>query len=354
MYEEESHISQGVLCVLPCRYCTLCLVAICWARLHLSSLLLAIMRLVNSLPFVAVASNATPMLSARASSLQQLFNFTTFVDIENSYLRSETSLLLTTFTNGSLFEINPLAESPEAKLIAQLPGATALTGIAEIGPDKFSVTGGVRGNLMYTDETVYVVDFSKKNCTSGGPTISIAATLPDAVFLNGAASLPAHPETVMLADSNLGALFRVNTSSGAVDKIATDPAFEFPANATTAIGINGLKIVDDYLYFTNTAQAVFGRVRIASTGEIVSDVETLFSSPGVSWDDLLVAADGTAYICQSPGAILRVTPDGLTDYPVNNTQLLGPTSIQLPQDGNLYVTTRGATPLSGQVFTVQL
>ncbi|KAI0154667.1 hypothetical protein GGR57DRAFT_466280 [Xylariaceae sp. FL1272] len=312
------------------------------------------MRVVNSLPFVAVAANATPLLSARASSFQQLYNFSTFVDIENSYLRSETSLLLTTFANASLYEINPLAESPEANLIAQLPGATALTGIAEVGPDKFAVTGGVRGNLMYTDETVYLVDFSKKNCTSGGPTISIAATLPDAVFLNGAASLPSHPETVILADSNLGALWRVNTSSGAVDELATDPAFEFPANATTAIGINGLKIVGDYLYYTNTAQAVFGRVQIASTGELVGDIETLFTSPGVSWDDLYVAADGTAYLCQGPGAVLRVTTDGLSDYAVNNTELLGPTSIQISQDGNLYVTTRGATPLSGQVFTVQL
>ncbi|KAI1123649.1 hypothetical protein F5Y10DRAFT_280763 [Nemania abortiva] len=308
-----------------------------------------------------VGGSATPL--SIGSSGVQLFNFSSYIDIENSFLRSETQLLLTTFDNGRLYQINPLAEDPQAELILQAPGATALNGIVRIGTDKFAFSGGVRGSFMYTNETVYTVDFSQTNST-GGPTVAIAATLPDAVFLNGVAALPASPYVVMLADSNLGCLWRVDTETGAVDKVITDPAFAIPANATTPIGINGLKIRGGYAYFTNTAARLFGRIPITDAGERAGDVEIIHTAAvGISWDDFELGPDGSAYIAQGPGAVLRVTPDGQASFAAgtaNSTTLIGPTSISIPQPGKAYVTTRGGVvgtgtyQYSGQVFEISI
>ncbi|KAI0112278.1 hypothetical protein GGR51DRAFT_508720 [Nemania sp. FL0031] len=320
------------------------------------------MRFYALLPvLVAGGTSATPL--PVASSGVQLFNFSSYIDIENSYLRSETQLLLTTFDDGRMYQINPLAENPQAELILKAPGATALNGVVRIGADKFAFSGGVRGNFMYTNETLYTVDFGHTN-SSGAPTVAIAATLPDAVFLNGISALPASPHVVLLADSNLGCLWRVDTTTGAVDKVITDPAFAIPANVTTRIGINGLKIREGYAYFTNTGAGVFGRIPITETGERAGDVEIIRSAAaGISWDDFEIAADGNAYIAQGPGAVLRVTPDGQASFAVgsaNSTALIGPTSISIPRPGKAYVTTRGGVvgsgtyQYSGQVFEISI
>lgn len=291
---------------------------------------------------VAGGISATPVYIE--SSGVQLFNFSSYIDIENSYLRSETQLLLTTFNDGQLYQINPLAENPQAELILKAPGATALNGIVRIGADKFAFSGGVRGNFRYTNETLYTVDFSQTNST-GAPTVAIVATLPDAVFLNGISALPASPHVVLLADSNLGCLWRVDTETGAADVAIADAAFAFPAGATTPIGINGLKIRGGYAYFTNTGTGVFGRIAITEAGDRAGDVEVLHTvAAGINWDDFEIAADGSAYIAQSPGAILRVTPDGVASFAAgsaNSTTLIGPTSITIPRPGKAYVTTRG-------------
>jgi hypothetical protein len=120
----------------------------------------------------------------------QIFNFSSlYVDIENSHLRPNGHLLLSTFDNGSLFTLDPSSANPQAELIAELPGATALCGIATIGSDKFAVVGGVRGSYHYDNETIYTVDFSN-NATNA--TIEVAATIPNASMLNG--SKNTHPE----------------------------------------------------------------------------------------------------------------------------------------------------------------
>jgi hypothetical protein len=301
--------------------------------------------------------------STSASTTRQIFNFSTYVDIENSHLRPNGNLLLSTFSNASLFEINPSASNPQAKLVDELPGATALCGIASIGYDKFAVIGGIRGNYSYTNETVYIVDYSKNTAE---PAISIAASLPNAIMLNGADSLSTYPEIVLTGDARQGYIFRVNTTSGDSEIAIQDEALAPPSNASVPIGVNGLKVFDGYVYYTNTARNTFGRVPITEAGLQNGDVEVISQlDPGAyayDWDDFILDAAGSAYVAQPPSAIGRILPDGENGIFIgggNNTTIFNPTSLSLTKDGKTaYVTTRGGIigdyEYSGAVIEMKL
>ncbi|KAI1297471.1 hypothetical protein F5Y03DRAFT_279624 [Xylaria venustula] len=308
-----------------------------------------------------VGATATP-LAGRQSSATQLFNFSDPIAFENSFLASETQLLATSITTNVLYQFNPLAKSPEADTAVVLTNSTSLTGVAQIAPGKFVVLGGVKGNLTYGyyDETVYTVDFGHGAAKKTAPTVKAVASLPDAVLLNGVAALPANPSVILITDSVTYAIWRVDTTTGAVDKAITDAALEAPANATFPLGANGLKIHDGYAYFTNTAAGIFGRVPITAAGDKAGDVEVIHTVPsGTNFDDFNIDDAGVAYLAQSPGAVVKVTTDGTASFVVGadgDTTLLGPTSITLAKGKKAYVTTRGDVTdgVGGQLFEVTL
>ncbi|CAI7605520.1 unnamed protein product [Penicillium glandicola] len=302
------------------------------------------------------------MLAASATATQlttQLFNFTSSVDIENSELRPNGHLLLTTFYEANLYTINPLSRNPQAELVASLPGATALTGIASIGDDKYAVVGGVRGSYHYDNETIYTVDFSKNATT---PTIQIVARLPDADMLNGMASMPSQPHILLIADSRLGSIFRVDTTTGASKVVLENDALAAPANSSLPIGINGLQVVGDYV-----ALNIFARVPVSEDGETFGSVKiiaTLVRAAGDTesdWDDFAIDASGNAYVSQPPSSIAKITPDGTQSIVAGGDALtfIGPTSIQIvPGKKVAYVTTRGGdedgVTYGGQVVALRL
>ncbi|ORY61785.1 uncharacterized protein BCR38DRAFT_348056 [Pseudomassariella vexata] len=304
--------------------------------------------------------------SVLAASTEQLFTFSTSVNIENSIFRPNGHLLLTTFDNGRLYTLDPSLAYPEAELIAALPGATAITGIASIGTDKYAVAGGIRGSYHYDNETIYTVDFAG----NANATIAIVATVPDASLLNGMASLPANPHIVLVGDAVEGCIFRVDTTAGTSEVAFSDELLTVPANATLPLGVNGLKVNGSYAYFTNTARNIFARVPISDMGDKIGDIEVIAEvnadaiSAGYDWDDFVLdAASGNAYVAQSSSELVKVALlDGeqtIVAGGANSSALVGPTSVTLTEDGKTaYVTTRGGTVnwvvYYGQVVEVQL
>lgn len=303
--------------------------------------------------------------SARAeATITQLFNFSSFVDIENSFLRPNGNLLLTTFDAGRLYNIDLNATNPQAELVAALPGATALTGISAIGTDRYAISGGVRGaNYSYANETVYTIQFNDGN-DFNNITIDTVASLPDAILLNGLASLTANPNVLLIADSRVGTIWRVDIETGTVTQDAFTAAshwLTYTVNATTPLGVNGLKISEGFVYWTNTALRIFARVAISEDGYQAGDVEVIATlAAGLNFDDFNIdEANGVAYASLSQSAVAKITlADGSIDIvagSIASSVMLGPTEVQVAEGGKtLYVTTRGATPLSGQVVRVDL
>lgn len=319
----------------------------------------------------SLALSALTLLSSSGSALAQssrmIWNFTSYVDIENSVLRPNGNLLFTTLTGPQLYTIDPTADAPTAEVVGWLPGVTALTGIAEVGDDVFAVTGGVRGSFNYTDETIFTVDFSSATAADPNSTVvSTVATLPDAVMLNGMAALPDSPHVLVLADSRVGCLWRVDIDTGAVVQAISSPLMQPTANASKPIGVDGLKISADgrTAYITSVTQEFLARVPIHDNGTALvatGDVEILTTFEGDdNWDDLALALNDTvAYGAMNPGVVARVELDtGDMTVVVNDTTVSGgPTSVVLAGDGvHAYVTTRGdqTSGSSGQVYVVTL
>lgn len=92
------------------------------------------------------------------------------------------------------------------------------------------ITGGIRGSYLYTNETIFIIEFASNDTSNA--TISSSYQLPDPAFINGLVSLPAYPHIVLAGDSNLGCIFRINTSNGSSEVVFADPAFAFPTGAT--------------------------------------------------------------------------------------------------------------------------
>ncbi|OQE39761.1 hypothetical protein PENCOP_c006G03670 [Penicillium coprophilum] len=295
----------------------------------------------------------------------QLFNFTSPINIENSELRPNGHLLLTTFYKAHLYTINPLAQKPTAELVATLPGATALTGIAAVGHDKYAVVGGVRGSYHYDNETIYTVDFSKN---ASNPTIQTVAHIPDADMLNGMASMPSQKHILLIADARLGSIFRVDITTGASKVVLKNDALAAPANSSMPIGINGLQVVGNHVYFTNSALNIFARVPVSEDGQtfgriqVIARLEREAGDTDSDWDDFAIDDRGNAYVAQPLNTIAKITPDGKQSVVAgggDSLTFIGPTSVQIVPGRKLaYVTTRGGdkggVSYGGQVVAVQL
>ncbi|KAF4214394.1 hypothetical protein CNMCM6457_007035 [Aspergillus fumigatiaffinis] len=184
-------------------------------------------------------------------------------------------------------------------------------------------------------------------------------------MLNGMASLPTQPYIVLIADSRLGCIFCVDTRTG-ISKVAfKDDALAAPTNASIPIGINGVKVARGYVYFTNTARGTFSRIPISADGLEFGGVELIatlnMGATGDDWDDFALDTEGVAYVAQPDSSITRIQPDGGQTVVAGGGEtkdIIGPTSVQIGQNGELYVTTRGGTidgvSYSGQVVEVKL
>lgn len=254
-----------------------------------------------------------------------------------------------------------------------MPGATALTGFAQIGPDKYAIAGGVRGSYQYANETIYTVDFS--TFSSPNETVSIAATLSDAVMLNGAAAL-ADTQTsglILLADARVACVWRVNVTSGSHDEAFSGDYLAAPAGATVPIGVNGLKVSGGWAWLSNTATGTLGRIAVDESTGAATEGDDSFEAIAVvsnttSWDDfaLLPAAEGDGSVellaCRSPYSVVLVSEAGnittVAGANASEPTVLGCSSVSVANDTagsrTAYVTTKGnsASGLGGQILRI--
>ena len=299
---------------------------------------------------LVVQSQAT-----RSPQLIYQFPNATFVGLENIAVRSNGHLLLNLITAPTVMTINPNEPDPKPLPIHTFAGATSMTGIAQVASDVFAVVVGnytVAKHLgIPTSFSIWTIDFNY-----GCPIAEKIASIPEAHALNGMTTVDGTPGVVLVADSDLGALFLVNVTSGSYHIAIQDPSLA--KSALVPLGVNGIHTRAKTLYFTNSALRTFGSFPIAANGSSVGAFTSLAHLPGgVAYDDFAIDSNGTSWITNHPYALDTVTLDGQQTTVVNTTSMVQPVSAAFgvgTRSCALYVATAGMATntsiTSGQVF----
>jgi hypothetical protein len=272
---------------------------------------------------------------------------------ENLAIRSNGKLLMTRTDVPELWSVNPTTKS--ATLVHNFSNVKGLTGITKVGSDSFAIAGSDI-NLSTTTVTpgsikIYIVDFQGEHSV-----VEKAIPVTNARFANGLTTFNQLQNTILLADSFAGAIWKINIKTGEYSIAISDPTMR--PNAQVPIGINGVKVLGNYIYWTNSAQKLLCRVHIDNEVRPLGAVE-IVSTPDYFLDDFFLLDDGTAYAATNPAnVILEINRKGsfeVVEGSLTSLEVAGATAVQILDCGSgekiLYVTTNGAkvAPVNGTI-----
>ena len=234
--------------------------------------------------------------------------------VENLAVRANGQLIVSRLDQPIIQHVDPFTPGKEPVTIYTFPDVEGALGIAEYAPDIFAViTGNVSGTTGKSTPGSFAVWKIDMRSYYGPNTATVTkiTDLPTALLLNGAATLNFIEGTILLADSQAGAVIRVDTSKGTYTVVQEDATMAVNPNGGPPLGINGLRVHDGYLYFTNTGRNIFVRVPIHPDGTAKGAYETLVTNAVGGYDDFAVDVFGEFFLCQGPGNTLaKVTVKG--------------------------------------------
>ncbi|KAH8743169.1 hypothetical protein F5883DRAFT_512601 [Diaporthe sp. PMI_573] len=291
------------------------------------------------------------------SQPRTVFQFANGTWVENIAVRRNGDLLVTLIDRPELYLINP--QHGGATRIGDFEDAKALSlmGISEMAPDVFAVIAGnysiSSGMSTPKSYSVWQVDFNR-----GGrcDKISEIEGIPEASFLNGMTTLEQRKDSVLISDSTQGVVWRVDAQTGDYEIVLEDETMKPIPGVPSSLGINGIRILGDYVYYVNAFRGLFCRVKIdLSTGAALGPFEVLATN--VTGDDLTFSKEGIAYVAENTkNSLVRIGSGGETSLVaggLNSTLIPGPTSAAFGRrksdQNTIYVTTSGGqiAPVNG-------
>ncbi|MCJ1419249.1 hypothetical protein MMC32_005602 [Xylographa parallela] len=196
--------------------------------------------------------------------------------------------------------------------------ADGVGGIAELAPDVFYV---VVGNFTISDlegtpgtYSIWEVDMNTFSGGENGTVITSAAVrkitdIPGARTANGLIALNQHEGILLVADSKLGAIWSVNVKTKLCEILIQDSLMNASSDPSS-LGVNGIKVFNGFLYFTNTQAGTFSRVPINANGIAIGAAEVVQTGL-ITADDFILDMAGDAYIAQDVANVLtKVTAKG--------------------------------------------
>lgn len=240
---------------------------------------------VLSFCFAAVAS-------ARAPQIRHLGQLANETFLENIAVRPNGAILVTQLLSESnIYTIrNPGSRHTSLELIATLPFGNASVGITQIndvdGLETYVVTGAdfVDGrNPVSGTYTAYTLQFLNKH-SDAIRLRNITALGPTGVSANGITSSDKYPGIVFIADSFTGLIGRLDVPRRIFQQ-GVWSYDELKPPAGKRLGINGVKIFNSHLYWTNSQRLAVYKVPITKSGwpvagavpQLVADISSIAS-----------------------------------------------------------------------------
>ncbi len=322
-----------------------------------------------SIIYLYAASFAT--VHAHSTSLplpvRLVYEFQNGTWVENLWVRPNGDILVTVYTDAAVYLVsNPSAPSPDVSLVHVFSHVTNILGIIETEPNIFAVTGAnfsSKATPVNGTASVWELDLR-----SGTPAVREITAMPEAVFPNGIDATPASPTTLLIADSSLGVVWRLDTRTGIYSIAIKDAGMVVAPGAPVPIGINGVRVHKGYLYWTNSIETVIYRLRITPEGyrapgavaEVVVTVHDQLTD-NTFLDDLFIGPVGQDIIWAATNPdnyLVAVNPQTndtavIVAGAVDQLTLAGSTACQFGRGKTdkrvLYVVTSGgeAAPVNG-------
>ncbi|KAH7102077.1 hypothetical protein BKA62DRAFT_701367 [Auriculariales sp. MPI-PUGE-AT-0066] len=305
--------------------------------------------------FAVYALYAAAAAAAASSDVAQpIYSFGDDLFLENIAVCANGHLLFTSITEPRLYTLNPTSPHPTPHLLTEFNKtvATGFSGITEYMPDQFVFIAAQFDAAHFTarNTSLWSIDMRSHGIK---PVKAVKIVdLPGVGFGNGLVTLPDVPDTVLISDSVLGALWSVNVHSGVVSMVVQNDAFSITSSSSpVALGINGIRIHDHDLFFVNTNTAIVAKVPIHVDGSLAGNI-TVLASPlagQITFDDLAIDKEGRPWIATIFDAVDMVLPNGTVVAAVaglnpNPQPSSGPSSAAFgrgsrKQERTLYVTT---------------
>ncbi|KAJ2979723.1 hypothetical protein NQ176_g3081 [Zarea fungicola] len=316
---------------------------------------MALYQVISTLLSVVAVANAASL--PRASDLgassdasttlaRTVYQFANGSWVENIAARANGNLLVTRSDTPELYEIDPRKQH-SARLIHHFDGYQNLLGISETSKDVFAV---VAGNVsLTTGGTPASFAIWKVSLEDyGNAQVAKVTSIPDAIFLNGMTALQPGTNAVLVSDCSQGVVYRVNVVTGKYSVVLRDATFQPPPNAPLPIGVNGIRLHGQSLYYANTFKQLFGHIPIdtrtgAATGAAVA------KGTAFPVDDFAIDTYGNAFVAAGTiNEVFKILPNGDTELVAGNTNselVEGATSAVFGRTWAdkrvLYVTTSG-------------
>ena len=310
-----------------------------------------------ALPQAPSASSLTAPLP-----LQTINTLPVGAAVENLAVRRNGLILTTSSNSPTVFQVNPF-QSVRPSLVAEIPGIIGTFGIAELYTDIFYVAAGNVSNTTFAGVQgswglweIDLTEYSPSNSSSAK--ITKAADLPGAQLLNGVAVLSKSQGEVLVSDSDLGLVWKVDTRTGTVTTAIQDPLMaKSPNPDVLPFGINGIKIRDGFLYWSNTGLQLIARVPINRDGSAAGSSTTVASGI-ISVDDFEFDIFGNVFVAANdPTDTLDYVKRGQSSA-YQLAQVAGITAVQFGRTSNdsttLYITHSGSKTVGGGVLKAQV
>lgn len=318
-----------------------------------------------------------PNLEHNPLPFRQVHQFSFPTHLQDLSIAANGDIFVTTvWPNASIYHLSDTtsAAGATASLVHTFDDLNATTGIIELEDGVFAFLGGSQTQLGFGilgTFSVYKLDLRPSGHSkgdelelrsSGDERISKIVHIPEAGLIVGVEKTPASDTTILIADSTLGGVWRLDTVSRKYEMVIKHHTMHAPDWAAIPFGISSLHIHKGYLYWNNAFISTIYRVGITddgylAEGAVFEEVVTLrtmyldnFNFGGRNGGDTIWAATN------ADNRVIAITPDGRTTVVVgepNQLTVAGAVGGQFGRlDGDsdtLYVVTGGAlvVPVNG-------
>ena len=271
--------------------------------------------------------------------------------------------MTTVFPDASIYSVSgATANTANTSLVHKFDDLNAATGIIETQPGVFTFLAGKQSDLGVGIHGTFGV--FELDTTQGKPIITELVHIPDSGLVVGVIPVPGMPNTLLVSDSTLGKVWRVDTVTRKCEQVLQDVSMKPPAWAPLPFGIGGIQLYKGYLYFVVCFEALIYRIRFTDDGYLApgAEVELVLALRSIYIDNFVIGPGDDDIIWAATNAdnrLFAIKPDGAVTVVAGAPDELTLAGViagafgRLPGDTNtLYIVTSGGllNPINRTLF----